>query len=200
MRIESIKLILLKKEYLETIEGQKILIKKVNEKTEEGMYFEEGSHGSTDIMIESLYCNFIENDLLRNMFFGDEIFQYKYTPWECELHQQNPSEEKIVEYIKKCYGENDEEAIECIKQSYDFHDMIDLKWITDSRAKEIADNISIEVLLDNLEELERKLKKENICIDEWNDEENRKFLEQLLSYIREAATSGNGILYAHTLS
>lgn len=199
MRIESIKTILLKEEYLETIEGQNVLVDKVNEDEEEQLYFEEGSYGSTDIMLESLYCGLIENDLLRSMFFGDDRFQYKYTPWECELGQQNPSEEQIVEYIKKCYGEDDEENIECIKQSTSFHDAVDLKWITGSKAQEIVNNISMEKLLYNLEELERKLKKENISVDEWKNEENKKFLEQLLCYIREAAMSGCGILYVHTL-
>lgn len=198
MRIDSIKIILLKREYLETIEGQNTLVDKVNKDTEESLYFSEGSYGSTDIMTEALYCDFIENDLLRIMFFGEDTFQYKYTPWECELHQQNPSEEQIVEYIKKCYGEEDEESIACIKQSTAFHDMVSLKWITNDKAREITANISMEVLLHALEELEEKLKKEHVYVDEWRNEENKMFLEQLLSYIKEAAALGTGVLYVHT--
>lgn len=193
------KIILLQKEYLETIEGQNMLVDKVNEDTEEDLYFAEGSYGSTDIMTEALYRGFIENELLQAMFFGDKTFEYRYSPWECELHQQNPSEEEIVKHIKECYGEDDEENIACIKRSAAFHDMVDLKWITVDKAKEIISNLSIEVVLQNLGQLEEKLKKERVCVEEWRNVENRKFLERLLFCIEKSATLGTGVLYAHTL-
>lgn len=199
MRTEKIKIFLLQKEYLETIEGQNVLVDKVNEEDKECLSFSEGNYGSADIAMECLYGGRIENKLLKALFFGDEPFEYSFTPWECELNEKKPSDEQIVEHIKKNYETDDEEMITCIKQSTVFHDMVELRWISSETAKKIIAKLSTEVVWKELEQLEKKLENEGMAVDEWKNEENRKFIEQLFSYLNEAIKLGTGVLYAHIL-
>ena len=74
--------------------------------------------------------------------------------------------------------------------------MVDLKYIDADKAKEISENITLDMLKSEITKLEQEMKNEGISFENWNDEENINFLKELLSYAKTAAKEGTGIYYA----
>ena len=190
------KIILLKKEYLNTISGQKELVNMINSDETKGLEIsEEGITVGTVILMAEQCCTF-SNDLIKSLFYGEKHFEYKYSVWECELNHENVSYEQIKEYLKASNPKLTDDDIEDNIQYSEFHDMVNLKYIDADKAKEISENITLDMLKSEIEKLEQEMKNEGISFENWNDEENINFLKELLSYAKTAAKEGTGILYA----
>lgn len=190
------KIILLKKEYLTTISGQKELVNVINSHETKCLEIsEEGLAVGTVIMMAEQCCTF-SNDLIKSLFYGDKHFEYKYSVWECELNCENVSYDQIKEYLKATNPKLTEDDIEDNINYSEFHDMVDLKYIDADKAKEISENITLDILKGEIAKLEQEMESQGISFANWNDEENINFLKELLSYAKAAAKEGTGILYA----
>lgn len=192
-----LKIILLKKEYLTTISGQKELVDMINSHETNCLKMSETGLAVGTVIMEAEQCCTFSNDLIKSLFFGEKHFEYKYSIWECELNCENVSYNQIKEYLKSTNPKLTDDDIEDNINYSTFHDAVDLKYIDADKAKEISENISLDMLKDEIEKLEQEMETQGISFTNWNDEENISFLNELLLYAKNAAKEGTGILYAN---
>lgn len=211
MRIEKIRIIPLKQEYLETLEGEDKLTKIVDERIdcEEEVEHGEEEYSISSIAIESFYCNLYSGENLKNkkmisdLFLGDAKFQYPFTRWEIEMNVKNPTKEQVADYIVNHWfypiDPNDVEEIEKIAegQMYAFHDCVDLKYISEDRVKEIAADFDKKSILKTLKDLEKELNKEGIFMDALEEDTDLKLLDDILRLYKKCAEENRRVLYIH---
>lgn len=205
MRIQNVRIIPLKKEYTETLEGQDLLTKIVDKRVEcsEVVDFEEGSYAVSDIALvaDEIPEESEEKAWVTELFFGTDDFQYPYTRWEIEMNMKNPTKEQVAEHIVKSWyydiDPDDTEEIESIAkgEEYSFHDMVCLRSISAERVKELAAGFDKAKLIAAMKQLEAKLNQLGIYVDDLDDDENNKVLDALKGIFQKAATEGTGVLY-----
>lgn len=205
MRIQSVRIIPLKKEYTENLEGQNLLIKIVNKRAEcsEVVTYEEGSYAVSDVALEvdAISEESAEKAWVSELFMGADDFRYPYTYWEIELNMKKPSKEKIAEYIVNNWwydvDPDDTEEIETIIQGeeFSFHDTVCLRSISAERTKELLADFDKGKLIVAMKQLEAKLNQMGIYVDDLEDGTNSELLDGLESIFQKAVTEDIGVLY-----
>lgn len=191
-----VKIILLKKEYLNSISGQNELVDIINSREANCLELSEEGLSAGAIIMEAEQCCSVSNDLMKSLFYGEKQFEYRYSIWECELNRENVTEDQVKDYFRNKYPQMSEKEIEDNITYSSFHDAVDLKYLDANKAKEISQNISFDMLKNEITRLEQKMGTQGIAFSDWNDEESMNFIKELLAYANNAAEEGTGILYA----
>ncbi len=192
-----IKIMLLKDENLTTISGQKELISKVENETKDCIIFSNKGCATGDIITIGNDEVGIENALVKDLFLGAEEFHYRFTFWEVEMNEENPTQEQIIQYIKAKQPKLSDNSIKEYIQYSSFHDMVGLRWINADRAKEICSQLTDKTIFEEVERLEGEMKKIGILFEDWRTAEDKEMVNTLLSYAKTAAENGTGIIYAN---
>ncbi len=205
MRIQSVRIIPLKKEYTESLEGQDLLTKIVDKKVEcsEVVTYEEGSYAVSDVAMEAdaISEETMEKAWVIELFMGVDDFRYPYTYWEIELKTTKPSKEQIAEYIVNHWwydvDPDDTEEIDAITkdEEFSFHDMVCLRSISSERTKELLADFDKNRLIAAMKQLEIKLNQMGIYVDDLEDSTNSEFLDELKSIFQKAVAEDIGVLY-----
>ncbi len=205
MTIQNVRIIPLKKEYIESLEGQDLLTKIVDKNVEcsDMAEFEEGSYAVSDVALvaDEISEESEEKAWVTTLFLGADDFQYPYTRWEIEMNMKNPTKEQIAEYIVKNWyypiDPDDTEEIESIAQGeeFSFHDVILLRSVSAECAKELAVGFDKQKLIAAMKQLEVKLNQIGIYVDDLDDDANNQVLDALNDIYQKAAAEGIGVLY-----
>lgn len=205
MRINKVRIIQLKNEYLETLEGQDRLIDIVNEDFDcgEEVEYSEGEYSISDIAVEASYSDLYSEDeskIISDMFLGSTDFNYPYTRWEIEMKTKNPTKEQIAKHIVDTWfypiDPDNVEEIEAIAQGqeYSFHDCNYLRDVQQDRVKEIVSNFYKESIMKTAEKLEKELNKIGVYTDGLGDND-LKLLEMIINIFKKSAKENTGVLY-----
>ena len=165
MRIDKIRVLQLKKEYLESLEGQEKLAKIADGRMEceEEVSYSEGEYNINDIAVEASYCDLYAGDDLKNkkmiadMFLGAEEFQGQK------------------------YGL--------------YHDYASFKWIQPERVKEIVSGFDKESIMGTFKELEQELNKIGIFTDGSDESNDLKLIDDMMNIFQKSAKENTGVLY-----
>lgn len=165
MRIGKIRVLPLKKEYLENLEGQNELTKIVDGKIvcEEEVTYSEGEYNINDIAVEALYCELYVGDNLKNKKMISDMFL-----GEKEFNGQE-------------YG-FDEACVSC-------------KCIQPERVKEIISDFDKESIMSTFKELEKELNKMGIFTDGLDEKNDLKLLDDMMNIFQKADKENIGVLY-----
>lgn len=209
MRIQNVRIIPLKNDYIETLEGQRTLTQIVDKRQEcdEIATYSEEDYTISNIMVEASYSTLFTGDnsetkqLVADLFLGNDEFQYTYTWWEMDMNMKQPTREQIAEHIVKTWyfpvDPEDKEEIEEITQSeeYAFHDTIYFKCLSPERTKEIAAKLNKDIILSTAKEMEETLNKDGIFFDDMQEDSDMKLIDELMNMVKKAADENIGILY-----
>ncbi|OCA98720.1 hypothetical protein [Clostridium beijerinckii] len=206
MEIESVKVIKIKKEYMDSMEGQKKLINIINGnvKCEEMIDYQTSDYVISEIFREDYYIKNYENDkeykrerAIHALLFGISDFNYKYSALETELGLENPTEEQIAEKVAQIYGINkdDKEEIQIIANSLSNHDNVSLKYISIENIQKVISDLETLNVQDLCKSIEEELKSQGISFD-GIDERDMEFVNSLKEFYKEALIDSNGIVYA----
>lgn len=209
----SMKILQLKNQYLETLEGEETLVGIINEKIEfeEVLTYEEGSYWITDLVTEAANTDlfaqkeFKELAYLRELLQGKEAFEYPFSRWEVEMKMMNPSREQVEQYLSKNWyypiDINDKEELNDIMegQSYAFHDCVSLTCLKFEQVKALQENIDWENLLEKAKPIEAELNKMGIFFEQEEDADDKKedveFLTALKNMMDKAIEENSGLLF-----
>lgn len=208
MRIGKIKLMQLKYEHLDSLEGQGELINIIDNNicSSEQVEYGEGDSNIGDIAVEAYYENLYSTGDLKNiimfhdLFLGNESFQYNYSRWEIELKTKNPTKDEIAKHIVNTWyyeiSPDETEEIENIATNYahSYHDDASLRYITPDRVKDIYSDFSKEIILGTAKELEKVLNSFGIFVEEFN-EQDIKLIDDIEKLFRKSAEDNTGIIY-----
>ena len=210
MRIGTIRVIQLKKDYVESMEGQNHLIDIVDEKchADAEVSYSEGEYNINDIAVEASYCNlYTEGENLKykkmmsDLFLGDAEFEYPYTRWEIEMNEKNPTQEQIADYIVHNWyypiESDDTEELEQIaqEQKYAFHDCVVLRWICPKRVKEIVSDYDRDTIIQVSKALEKELNQQGVFMEGSDEENDLKLLDDIMRIYKNASEENTGVLY-----
>ncbi|WP_238899041.1 hypothetical protein [Clostridium sp. YIM B02500] len=206
MEIESVKIINVKKDYMDSIDGQKNLINIINGNVncDEMIAYQTSDYVVSEIFREDYYIKNYENDkkykkekVIHSLLFGISDFNYKNSALEIELGIENLTEEQIAEKVVEIYGinKNDKEEMQMIANNFTNHDNVDLKYISIENIQNIIsdlEKLNIEGLCKSIEE---ELKSQGISFDEIG-ERDMEFINLLKEFYTEALKDSNGIVYS----
>lgn len=206
MEIESVKIIKVKKEYMDSMEGQKKLVNIINGNVncDEMIEYQTSDYVISEIFREDYYIKNYENDkedkrekVIHALLFGISDFNYKYSTLEIELGIENPTEEQIAERVVQMYGidKNDKEEILMIANSFSNHDNLSLKYISIENIQKVIADLETLNIQDLCKSIEGELNSQGISFDEI-DERDMEFINSLKEFYKEALKDSNGIVYA----
>ncbi|KFX54002.1 hypothetical protein FDB15_05780 [Clostridium botulinum] len=208
MRIEKIRVIQLKNEYIKTFEGQDKLQNIVENiiNCDEKVEYSEEDFRISDIAMEAYYRDLYldENSknqkIFRDLFLGLKDFKYTYSRWESEMKIKNPTKEQIAKHIIDTWfyeiSPDDTEEIENIDQSqaYVFHEDVDLKCISADRVKEIILDFDKENIINTANNLKKELNSCGIFVEKFDDDD-RKLIDDIMKIFEKSVEENTDILY-----
>ncbi|MBN1056123.1 MULTISPECIES: hypothetical protein [unclassified Clostridium] len=208
MRIEKIRVIQLKNEYIKTFEGQDKLQNIVENiiNCDEKVEYSEDDFRISDIAMEAYYRDLYldENSknqkIFQDLFLGLKDFKYTYSRWESEMKIKNPTKEQIAKHIIDTWfyeiSPDDTEEIENIDQSqaYVFHEDVDLKCIPADRVKEIILDFDKENIINTANNLKKELNSCGIFVEKFDDDD-RKLIDDIMKIFEKSVEENTDILY-----
>lgn len=206
MEIESVKVIKVKKEYMNSMEGQKKLVNIINGNVncDEMIEYQVNDYVISQIFREDYYVKNYENDneykkekAIHSLLFGISDFSYKYSAMETELGIENPSEEQIAERVVQMYGidKNDKEEIQMIADSFTNHDNTCLKYISIENIQKVILDLELLDVQDLCKSIEEELNSQGISFDEIEGRD-MEFVNSLKEFLKESLNDSSGIVYA----
>lgn len=206
MEIESVKVIKIKKEYMNSMEGQKKLVNIINDNIncDEIIEYQTSDYVISEIFREDYYIKNYENDkeykrekIVHALLFGISDFNYKYSALETELGMENPTEEQIVEKLAQMYGidKDDKEEIQMIANSFADHDNVSLKYVSIENIQKVISDLEALNVQDLCKSIEEELNSQGISFDEI-EERDMEFINSLKEFYKQALKDSNGIVYA----
>lgn len=179
-----------------SMDGQLQLVDIVNKENENCITLAEGECATSEIVYFGEQECGIENDFIKDLFFGADIFEYKYSYWECQLKENNPTKEQIVNYIKNKNAELPDEYIEDMIKFTAFHDGISLRWLNSNKAKELLEKVDVEYLKKEIKKLEIEMNDMGISFEEW-EQADEDMLNKLMGFVKSAADNNGALIYAN---
>lgn len=206
MRIETIKLVKVKEEYMNSMEGQDKLVSIINGDVncDHMIEYKITNHVISAIFMEDYYIKnywydkeYTKERAVHALLFGVSDFNYTYTPWETQLRIKNPTKEQIAETIIEMWDidPEDKEEIEMMEGSLTNHDNLGLRYMSVENLKKAIRDLEDLDILNRCKEVEKELNSNGISFDEIS-EKDIKFIESLKEFIKEAIKDGNGVVYA----
>lgn len=206
MRIETVKIIKVKEEYMNSMEGQDKLVSIINGhiNCDHMIEYKIDDEVISGIFIEDYYIKnywydkeYAKDRMIHALLFGVSDFNYTYSPWETELKIESPTDEEIEERIIEEWGidPSDTEEIEMIKEGFSNHDNLGLRYMSVENIEKVLSDLENSNVLDICRSVKEELKSKGICFDEIS-EKDIEFIESLKEFFKEAAKAGNGIVYA----
>jgi hypothetical protein len=206
MRVKTVRVVKVKKEYMDSMSGQTRLVSIINGqlKSEEMMGFKVSEYPLTEIFMEDYYIKNYWNEkeytkerMIHALLFGLGDFNYTFTPWQTELGILNPTEEQIAERVSEMWGVDpqDKEEIEMIANSFTNHDNLGLRYISVGDLEKVFTDLGSSNVIDISKEIEKKLNSMGISFDEISDKDI-KFVENLKEFLKETIKDSIGAVYA----
>ncbi|EKQ56079.1 MULTISPECIES: hypothetical protein [unclassified Clostridium] len=210
MEIESVKIIKVKKEFMNSMEGQKELVNIINGNVncDEMIEYQTSDYVISEIFREDYYINNYKNDkeykrerAIHSLLFGISDFNYKYSALETEIGVENPTEEQIAERVVQIYGidKDDKEEIQMIANSFTNHDNTCLKYISIENMKKVVSDLETLNIQDLCKSIEKELNSQGISFDEI-EERDMEFINSLKEFFKASLNDSNGMgmIYALT--
>ncbi|AKN31053.1 hypothetical protein Ccar_09410 [Clostridium carboxidivorans P7] len=206
MEIESVKVIKVKKEYMNSMEGQNKLVNIINGdiNCEELIKYEISDYTISEIFREDYYIKNYQDDkeykkerAVHALLFGGSDFNYTYSDWETELGIENQAKEQIAERVVQMWGiapENKEE-IEMIASSFVNHDNLCLRYMSVENIERVISDLEHLDVLSICRSIEKELNSQGISFDAI-DEGDIEFINSLKGFFKEAIKDRSGIVYA----
>lgn len=206
MRVETVKVVKVKEEYLNSMEGQKRLVNIINGhiKSEDILEYNVSDYVITEIFMEDYYMKNYWNDkeyskdrMVHALLFGLKDFNYTYSPWETELGILNPTVEQIAERAAEMWGldHEDKEEIEMIASNFTNHDNLGLRYMSVKDIEKVLTDMENSEVTHIARNIEKQLNSMGISFEEIN-EEDIKFMDLLKEFVKKAAEDGVGVVYA----
>lgn len=205
MRIQKVKVIQLRDEYINTIEGQGKLENIVEDVVnfDESVEYGEDSSNIFNIAAESYYLELYSDEdtnnkkIFHDFFLGNEEFKYRFSRWEVEMKIVNPTKEQILQHIVDTwYYEVTEDEAEEISQSqaYVLEDDIFFRYIPADRVKEIFLDSNKKDLINTAKVLEKELNSHGVFVDALDDCDF-KVIEDINNIFKKSVEENTGVLY-----
>lgn len=206
MEIESVKVIKVKKEYINSMEGQNKLFNIINGdiSCEELIEYDISNYVISEIFREDYYIKNYQEDkeykkerAVRALMFGLSDFHYTYSAWETELGIENPTKEQIEERVVQMWGisPEDKEEIEMIASSFANHDNLCLRYMSVENIERVISDLEHLDVLSICRIIEKELNLQGISFDAIG-EGDIEFINSLKEFFKEAVKDSSGIVYA----
>ncbi|NMM62441.1 hypothetical protein HBE96_07005 [Clostridium sp. P21] len=206
MEIESVKVIKVKKEYMDSMEGQKKLVNIINGNIscEELIEYQISDYTISEIFREDYYIKNYQDDkeykkerAVHALLFGLSNFNYTYSAWETEIGIENPTKEQIAERVVQMWGiaPEDKEEIEMIANSFANHDNLGLRYMSVENIERVISDLEHLDVLSICRSIEKELNLQGISFDAIA-EGDIEFINSLKEFFKEAIKDSSGIVYA----
>ncbi len=205
MEIESVKIIKVKKEYMDSMEGQKTLVNIINGDVncDEMIEYNISDYVISELFREDYYIKDYWNDkeytkerMIHALLFGVSDFSYTYSAWETELGIKNPTKEQILEAVVQMWGidTKNKEEIEMIASSFSNHDNLGLRYMSLEHIERVISDLENSDVLGICKSIEKSLNSQGVYFDEIS-EKDIKFINSLKELLKKSLKDCNGIVY-----
>lgn len=207
MEIGSVKIVKVKKEYVNSMEGQNKLVNIINDHVncEDMIQYGINDYVISELFLEDYYIKnywddkeYTKERVIHALLFGVSDFNYTYTAWETELAIENPTEEQISERVIQMWDvdPSDKEEIEMMANSFTNHDNLSLRYMSVKNIEKVISDLENSDVLAMCKNLEKKLNSQGISFDEIS-QKDIEFINSLIEFYKEALKNDcSGIVYA----